>query len=100
MDPAGAPVIGQTDYSLRLALVAVAGFVVAAFLVRLWLLQTTVASGNLVPIDPDHTNRDGAGASRARGGAARLVDRARGGTLGAEPPKTAEPGPKLTSAFM
>lgn len=55
IEPVGAPVaIGHTDHSVRFALAAVAGLVVAAFLVRMWFLQTEVASGNFVPLDPDH----------------------------------------------
>ena len=67
MDPVGAPVmIGQTDYSVRFALVTVASLVVAAFLIRMWFLQSSVASGNFVPLDPDHYMRHGR--ELARGG--------------------------------
>ena len=55
----GLPIIGQTDYSVRFALVTVAALVVAAFLVRMWFLQTAVASGDFLPLDPDHYMRQG-----------------------------------------
>jgi Dolichyl-phosphate-mannose-protein mannosyltransferase len=67
MDPVGAPVmIRETDYSVRFALVTVASLVVAAFLIRMWFLQSSVASGNFVPLDPDHYMRHGR--ELARGG--------------------------------
>ncbi len=47
------------DFSAQFALVATAGLVVAAFVVRFWLLQTATASGTFTPLDPDSYMRHG-----------------------------------------
>ena len=47
MDPVRVPIVGRTDCSVRLALVAVGSLVVAAFVVRIWLLQTASRAATL-----------------------------------------------------
>jgi hypothetical protein len=57
--PSATDSVSAPDLSLRFALVAVACLVVAAFLVRMWVLQTAVASGTFAPLDPDGYMRQG-----------------------------------------
>ena len=47
------------DVSARFALVALTGLVIAAFFVRIWLLQTAIAGGTFTALDPDGYIRQG-----------------------------------------
>ena len=47
------------DISARFALIVVAGLVVAAFVVRMWLLHTAIAGGTFTALDPDGYMRQG-----------------------------------------